>query len=175
MTNFVQNLVLNFATIFVPPMLYATAYTVGGRDTAPVFRPRIWRRLIAPLLLSTSLLAMTYVTGKLYSINAICHILSSFITYFLAMMLTKYGGDTLEQKIKGRVWSGLCAGVASLPIAMYAGSWKLFVAQVILAISAHLALGIKNILKAPTEEFLISLLTTLLVGWMIIQRITHAG
>lgn len=83
-------------------------------------------------------------------------------------MMTKYGGDTLEQKLKGRVLAGLLAGVASLPIAMSVGSWKLFAAQVILAISAHLALGIKNILKAPTEEFLISLLTTILVGWMII-------
>lgn len=167
MTNFVQNFVLNSATILVPSLLYSTAYTVGGRDTAPLVRPRVWRRIIAPLLYSMSLLAMTYVIGKVSLKSNIC-LIASAPTYIIAMYLTKYGGDTLWQKVRGRVWSGFVVGIASFPIALIAQSWRLFVLQVILAISAHLALGIKNILPAHLEEFSISLATVLLASLMII-------
>lgn len=164
MTNFVQN----FIAIIVPPLLYAVAYSIGGRDTAPIFRPRIWRRILAPVVLSASLLAMTCVIGNSASLLSKCLIASSAVTYILAMYLTKYGGDTLWQKVRGRVWSGFVVGIASFPIALIAQSWRLFALQVILAISAHLALGIKNTLPAHLEEFSISLATVLLASLMII-------
>lgn len=143
---------------------YATAYAVGGRDTAPLVRPRIWRRFIAPLALTIPLIAYSL----FLSVSAVKYVsILSVGTYIGAMFIQKYGGDTLWQKVRGRIYSGLVVGSASLPIAISTGSWKLFTAQVILAISAHLVLGIKNPFEASKEEFLISLSTVALVPWMI--------
>lgn len=162
-----MNIIVQGIVGLIPSLLYATAYAVGGRDTAPLVRPRIWRRIIAPLLFSITLIAMSYVIGNSSAFASKCLIASSALTYMLAMGLTKYGGDTLWQKVRGRIWSGFVVGIASFPLAITAQSWRLFALQVILAILAHLALGIKNILPAHLEEFSISLITVLLAGWMI--------
>lgn len=149
------------------PVTYGITYVIGGRDKAPLFRPRIWRRFIAPLALTIPIIA--YVLFKSVSTAKYFSILSVG-TYILAMFIQKYGGDTLWQKVRGRLYSGLIVGSASLPLAISRGSWKLFIAQVILAISAHLALGISNPFpekyKAQLEEFSISLLTVSLVPFM---------
>jgi len=144
---------------FIPVLVYAFSYSIGGRDTAPLVRPRIWRRIIAPLALTIPLI----ISHKLYFTPAI---ISPFV-YIGAMYLTKYGGETLWQKVRGRVWSGLVVGLASLPLALSAQSWSLLIAQVALAVSSHLALGLMNPLKAEYEEFLISLLTVALVPFMV--------
>lgn len=146
--------------------MYSVLYTVGGRDTAPFFRPRIWKRIIAPMLYSVGLVLMALANGTFSWI-----MLFSCGTYVLSHYLLKYGGDTLWRKISGRLWSGLIVGLASLPFALSAGSWKLFIAQIILAVLAHLALGIKNPFpekyKAQLEELSISFLTVVLVPFML--------
>lgn len=145
---------------------YAFAYMWGGRQTAPIFRPRIWRRFIAPIVLTVPLIIASLLYRTFVPWNLI--VILSIGTYIGAMFIQKYGGtDKLWLKIVERSYSGLIVGGAALPIAISTGSWKLFIAQVILAISAHLALGITNPLEASKEEFSISLLTVLLVPMMI--------
>jgi multisubunit Na+/H+ antiporter MnhG subunit len=111
---------------------------------------------------------MSYVTDKTSSIADKCLIISSVFTYIGAMYLTKYGGDDLWEKAKGRFLSGLVVGVASLMIALSVQSWTLLSAQVSISVLAHLVFGLTNPLKAPHEELLISFLTVLLVPFMVI-------
>lgn len=133
----------------------------GGRDKSPLFRPRIWRRFLAPVILGFGLSCLS---------NNVTYVISLPL-YIGAMYLTKYGGDTPWEKIRGRALSGLVVGVASLPIALFAKSYVLGCLQIALAVLAHLLLGIKNPFpekyKAEIEEFTISFLTVVLVPFML--------
>lgn len=164
-----MNLILSVILCILASLSYSTAYAVGGRDTAPLFLPRIWRRFIAPLALTIPILLIACISR---GIGTAWPTLLAPASYILAMFIQKYGGDTLWVKVRGRLYSGLIAGSASLPLAISRGSWRLFIAQVILAISAHLALGIVNPFpekyKAQLEEFSISLLTVVLVTFMVV-------
>lgn len=152
-----------FLIQLIPPILYAISYTLGGRDEAPLVRPRIWRRIIAPLLYSASLVILSLISNKFHVTYAL-----SFPAYVGAMYITKYGGgDTLKEKIVGRIWSGLVVGIVGMVIAVFVKSYVLGVLQIALAVLAHLSLGIKNSFpekyKAEIEEFTISFLTVCLV------------
>jgi len=151
---------------FIPSILYALAYALGGRDEAPIFVPRIWRRIIAPMLFSTLVVLMSLLFGKFDNI------MLSFIPFLVSVhWVGGYGGDTLWEKVLRRIWTGLLLGLAALPIALAAHSypvWELFWMQLALAISAHLFLGILNPLKAPYEESLIALLTVVIVPFMVL-------
>ena len=162
-----MNLILSVILCILAPVAYGITYVIGGRDTAPLFRPRIWRRFIAPLVLTIPILLIACISR---GIGTAWPTLLAPASYILAMFIQKYGGDTLWVKVRGRIWSGLIVGVAALPVALSTRSFVLFTLQVILAISAHLALGISNPFpekyKAQLEEFSISLLTVILVPFM---------
>lgn len=152
-------MILKFALSLIPSILYSVAYEKGGRDKAPLVRPRIWRRWIAPLAFTipTILLHLIFHSFK-------WPMLLSIGTYIGAMYAQKYGGtDKLWLKILERTYSGLIVGLASLAFAYSAHSWLMFGAQIVLAISSHLVFGIKNPLKAEWEERVISFLTVVLV------------
>ena len=145
----------------IPNILYAVCYTLGGRDKAPLVRPRIWRRFLAPVAMSFGLIAV-----KGFHVSYVI----SFGAYVGAMYLTKYGGNKLWEKVINRMWSGFIVGIASLPIALFSKSYVLLSLQIALAVLAHLSLGIKNPFpekyKAELEEFTISFLTVALVPFM---------
>lgn len=147
----------------IPSLVYALAYGIGGRDTAPLVRPRLWRRVIAPMLFSLGVIGLS-----LLSNNFKAGYLLAVPSYVLVHWLGGYGGVNLWVKLLRRSWTGLLSGIASLSFAIFTGSYELFTAQVILAISAHLFLGIRNPIKASYEEVLISFLTVVLVPFMVI-------
>jgi hypothetical protein len=114
--------------------------------------------LFSVLACLVSLLSDNFKVGYLLAIPS----------YVAVHWLGGYGGDKLWVKLLRRSWTGLLMGIASLPFAIFTGSYELFTAQVILAISAHLFLGILNPIKASYEEVLISFLTVVLVPFMVL-------
>ena len=151
---------------FIPSLVYALCYSLGGRDNAPIFHGHYWRRIIAPMLFSVltcllSLLSNNFKPGYLLAIPS----------YAVVHWLGGYGGDNLWVKILRRSWTGFLSGLAVLPIALVAHSypvWELFWMQWALAMLAHLLLGIPNPLKAPYEESLIAFLTVCIVPFMVL-------
>lgn len=155
----------------IPSIVYAFAYALGGRDccdmlmqlTAP---PRVWRRIIAPMLFSVLVIVLSLLSNKFKA-----GYLLAIPSYVAVHWLGGYGGEKLWVKVLRRSWTGLLSGLAALPIALVAHSypvWELFWMQLGLAILAHLLLGILNPLKAPYEESLIALLTVVIVPFMVV-------
>lgn len=149
----------------LPSIVYALSYAIGGRENAPVFHGHYWRRIVAPLSFSLCLLSLTWVF-KPSNLSWIT--LCSPLTYLAVHWLAGYGGSSLEEKLRGRVWTGVLIGLACLPIAIYTGSWTLFSFQTFLSCLSHVVLGILNPLPASKEEFLLSFLTVIFVPFMMI-------
>lgn len=147
----------------IPSLVYAFAYALGGRDKSPVVRPRIWKRIIAPMLYSALVIILGLSLGHFKLLMLLFP-----ATFLISHYLLKYGGETTWAKLSGRFLAGLTIGLSSLPIAMSAGAYGLFVIQVLVACLAHMVLGLTNPVKAPQEELLISFLTVIFVPFMVI-------
>lgn len=151
---------------FIPSLIYALCYAIGGRSDAPVFHGHYWRRLVAPIVYTILVLGLSLLSNKFkaeYIIFA--------ISFTAAHWLGGYGGRTIWEKLVRRTWTASLSALAVLPIALFAHSypvWELFWMQWGLALSAHLLLGILNPLKAPYEESLIAFLTVCIVPFMVL-------
>jgi hypothetical protein len=159
MSEFTQILVGTLAIL--SSLTYAFAYALGGRDKAPLLSPRIWKRIIAPLLFSALVIGLNLALGHFKLLMLLYP-----MTFVIAHYLLKYGGETVWRKLGGRLLAGLIIGLSSLPIAMSVGAYELLLIQVLVASSAHMVLGLTNPVKAPQEELLISLLTVIFVPFM---------
>lgn len=147
----------------IPSLVYALAYALGGRYDAPILHGHWWRRVIAPVLFSLGVIGLSLISN-----NFKVWYLLAIPSYVLVHWLGGYGGSSIWVKLLRRSWTGFLMGIASLPFAISTGSYELFTAQVILAISAHLFLGIRNPIEASYEEVLISFLTVVLVPFMVV-------
>jgi hypothetical protein len=156
------NIPLLFCAL-IPVISYAIPYAIGGRDKAPLFRPRIWKRIIAPVLFS-SLVILLSVLSKKFS----PWFLLSIPAYISAHFLMDYGDDKLWVKLLRRLWTGLIMCLAASSIALFAKSYILLACQGFLAVSAHTVLGLTNPVDAQYEELLISALTVIFVPFMVI-------
>lgn len=135
-------------------ILFAALYSIAGRDKTPKWL----RRFVAPaiLLIGVQMInwQINWMTLVAYPIMAIG-------------LSIGYGADLILDKIKKRALCALVICSAGIPLVVSTGHYPLLILQYIIGISASITLGCFNDLDAPTEEFYIGLLTTVMMPFMI--------
>lgn len=138
-------------------MLSSVLYALGGR-----MKKALFRRILGTLALTGGTIGISFITGSFT-----WWFFLSLPAYFTALSLG-YGGDTFSEKFFKRLMCGFVLGASSLTFAAFTGMWLLSTLQIILAVGAHLWLGLFNCSgDAVREEQEISLLGTLLVPFMV--------
>lgn len=140
---------------FIPTILLATAYAIGGRG------PKWVRRWLGGGITVASVLALAAVFGTLTWRLAI---VSPVI--FLGLVMG-YGGEDLLEKFIRRLGYGALLGLSGLLIGFAVGNVALGSLQFGLAVLASLYLGIFNPTVAVKEEAMIATLSVVLIPFMI--------
>lgn len=128
-------------------------YAVGGRTCKWI------RRFVAPFILCSGIYALSFSYDNISLCVSLC------ITYGLLALgyCQGYGGDTSGEKFLRRLKCGLMITGASLPLAIFTGSWLLFGMQMAIGTLTMIVLGIFNPIEAAEEELLIGTITCILV------------
>jgi hypothetical protein len=145
----------------IASLLFSTAYMIGGRSEPFLgVRARLWKRLIAPLLLASSAVL----------ISILAH---SFGWWLFASALwfipIGYGGDRFFEKAIRRLTSSLFFTATALVFSLFTGQWVVALLQMAIGAVMAVILGTQNPLKAPQEEFLIAFSNTFLMGFTLLE------
>lgn len=151
---------LQAAMSIIASLLYSTFYMIGGRQVNFLgIRARLWKRLIAPLLLASSAVIFSILAHRFNWATACCAI------WFIPI---GYGADGLAQKIVRRTVQSLFFTVPALILGIFGGNLPLALLQMVLGVFITVILGTLNPTKASQEEFLIAFSNTYLMGMVIL-------
>lgn len=143
-------------------VLYSFFWWLGGRGEKFLIPSRVWRRWVAPIFLPLSIVLLAWYAGRLSAWH-----FAAFGTY-KALAHIGYGAGTARMNWPRRVLWGFMAGLAALPYAMASHHWIIFSAQVGIAVTVSVGLGVFNELDAPREEGALSGAASILVPFMAI-------
>ena len=157
-----QEIIQGFFAVLcvIASLLFSTCYMIGGRSEPFLgVRARLWKRLIAPLLLASSAVL----------ISILAH---TFGWWLFATALwfipIGYGSEKLLVKVIKRLVSSLFYTVPVVIFAIFTGQWGIALLQVAIGAVMAVILGTLNPLKAPQEEFLIAFSNTFLMGFCLL-------
>ena len=138
-------------------VIVATLYSMGGRDE---FSKAV-RRYGSALCLVGGTLGLSVITGSFNPWGLLS------LPLFIGAYSLGYGAKDLGKKIKKRALAGAAIAVAGAPIAVTAGAYRLLVYQLIIGVLASVLLGVKSDTHAAWEEWLIGVLTVVLVPFYV--------
>lgn len=150
----------NAALSVIASLLFSVCYMIGGRDVATLgIRARLWKRLIAPLLLASSAVAFSILAHRINWATACC------VIWFIPW---GYGADSLAQKVVRRFVQSLFFTAPALIFGIFGGNLEIAIYQVIFGALITVLFGIRNPVKASQEEFLIAFSNTYLMGLVLL-------
>lgn len=159
MTELIQG--FNAALSVIASLLYSICYMIGGRDVQFLgIRARLWKRLIAPLLLASSAVAFSILAHRFNWAIACC------LIWFIPI---GYGADSTVQKIVHRTVQSIFFTAPSLVFGIFGGNLEIAIYQVIFGALITVLFGIRNPVKASQEELLISFSNTFLMGMVLLD------
>jgi len=143
-------------------VVFSTLAWFGGRSEAYFsLRARLWKRLIAPLFFTASVILLSLYVGSF----TYFYLLS--IPLFFISSIFGYGGNDIWTKMKRRfLWYLLrIIGLSAFAIDVEAA---LFISQIVTGFIVTIAIGLKNPVKAPLEEGIINFSTVFLVPFYVL-------
>jgi hypothetical protein len=150
------NEVLRLPLRFIPTILFAICYAIGGRG------PKLVRRILGPILMFAAFFLIDWFSEVSY---ALLNIIPFSILMFGLFM--GYGGDTFIEKAFRRTLYGLVLGLAGLAFALIHNELMLGIYQLQLSLVASIFFGMFNPVSAVKEESIIATLSVILWPFMI--------
>jgi len=144
----------------IASLLFSTAYMIGGRSESFLgIRARLWKRLIAPLLLASSAVIFSILAHRINWATACCAI------WFIPQ---KYGAKKLFEKIVWRLLQSIMFTAPSLVFGIFGGNLFIAIIQFVLGAVLTVILGSFNPVEAAEEEALIAFFNTCLMGMILL-------
>lgn len=141
-------------------LLFSVCYMIGGRSESFLgIRARLWKRLIAPLLLASSAVTFSILAHRFNWATACC------LIWFVPW---GYGSNSTVQKIVHRTVQSLFFTIPSLIFGIFGGNLELAIYQVIWGAFITVILGTRNPVKASQEELLIAFSNTFMMGMVLL-------
>jgi hypothetical protein len=150
------NEVLRIPLRFIPTILFAICYAIGGRG------PKLVRRILGPILMFAAFFLIDWFAEVSYALLNVIPFSILMVGLFMG-----YGGDTFLEKIFRRTLYGLVLGVAGLAFAFIHNAPMLGLYQLQLALIASAFFGMFNPVSAVHEETIIATLSVILWPFMI--------
>lgn len=144
-------------------LIYAALTSFGGRSEDYLnIENRVWGRWIAPIFFNLCIFCL-YIIKHISLWQIICYLIYFAFTHHLG-----YGGDTTLQKVFRRTLHSTLRSAALIPLCLVTGRWEVYIAQVICGLTVAVLFGVKNPVKAPQEEFIISFSNAFLTPFVIL-------
>lgn len=145
-------------------LIFSLLSWFGGRDKNYLgIRARIWKRWIAPIFFSVSVVCLSLVTGTFkwwFTLSIPAYAISTYIGY---------GGSTLWIKILRRTLWTIFRVMCALTLFNPSPRWiSLFLVQLGVALLTTLIIGIKNPVAAAQEEGIINFSSVMFVPFMVV-------
>lgn len=144
----------------IASLLFSVCYMIGGRSEPFLgVRARLWKRLIAPLLLASS--------AVIFSILAHRFNWFLFVTA-LWFIPIGYGSEKMLFKVIRRLIQSLFYTAPGVILGIFGGNLAVALIQMVMGAFITVILGTLNPVKASQEEFLIAFSNTYLMGMILL-------